>query len=354
MKKKIIYVSELNLPNNSAYSIHVMKMCEAFSKLKYNVNLFTINAKNTKNIFNFYNIKYQFKISSIFKKKIVLNFFQRLFFSIQIICSLKDDDNILLSRSIIFAMIAAILKKNIILELHHEITGFSKVIFQILKKLKLISNLKYVFIHKNLANNYKIDPRKYIILDDAVCLEDFNFKKSKPLKKTCVYVGSFYDGKGPEFIFKLAKLNSSIDFHLFGNKLNYSNKLTNIKLKGFKKYKDIPKLLSKYDVALMPYLKKVKGKSSIQLEKYMSPLKMFDYMASKKIILASNLNIYKHILKDNFNSKLIETNDINKWGQTLNKIFKNLPKYKYLSKNAYNTVKQYTWEKRVNKIIKKY
>ncbi len=69
MKKKIIYVSELNLPNNSAYSIHVMKMCEAFSKLKYNVNLFTINAKNTKNIFNFYNIKYQFKISSIFKKK---------------------------------------------------------------------------------------------------------------------------------------------------------------------------------------------------------------------------------------------------------------------------------------------
>ena len=60
MKRKIIYVSELNLPNNSAYSIHVMKMCEAFSKLKYDVNLFTINSSNTKKIFNFYNIKHYF------------------------------------------------------------------------------------------------------------------------------------------------------------------------------------------------------------------------------------------------------------------------------------------------------
>ena len=45
-KKKIYYVAELNLPSKSAYSIHVMKMCEAFSRLKYDINLFVINKKN--------------------------------------------------------------------------------------------------------------------------------------------------------------------------------------------------------------------------------------------------------------------------------------------------------------------
>ena len=48
MKEKtyIYYVSELNLPSKSAYSIHVMKMCEAFSKLGFNINLFVINHKD--------------------------------------------------------------------------------------------------------------------------------------------------------------------------------------------------------------------------------------------------------------------------------------------------------------------
>ena len=50
MKEKtyIYYVSELNLPSKSAYSIHVMKMCEAFSKLGFNINLFVINHKDNK------------------------------------------------------------------------------------------------------------------------------------------------------------------------------------------------------------------------------------------------------------------------------------------------------------------
>ena len=47
----------------------------------------------------------------------------------------------------------------------------------------------------------------------------------------------------------------------------------------------------------MPYQKKVKGRTSIWLEKYMSPLKMFDYLSAKMIIIASDLNVYKHILK---------------------------------------------------------
>ena len=54
-RKKIYYIAELNLPSKSAYSIHVMKMCEAFSKLKYDINLFVINNKNINQVNKKYN-----------------------------------------------------------------------------------------------------------------------------------------------------------------------------------------------------------------------------------------------------------------------------------------------------------
>ena len=53
------------------------------------------------------------------------------------------------------------------------------------------------------------------------------------------------------------------------------------------------------------------------VRKYMSPLKMFDYLAAKMIIIASDLNVYKHILKNNFNCKLVKVNDDREWSKTI-------------------------------------
>ena len=84
LKTKIYYISELNLPNTSAYSIHVMKMCEAFSKLGYSVDLFTIKSSDLKKVFNIYDIKYKFNIISIFHNFLQLNLFFRIIFTLKI------------------------------------------------------------------------------------------------------------------------------------------------------------------------------------------------------------------------------------------------------------------------------
>ena len=107
----------------------------------------------------------------------------------------------------------------------------------------------------------------------------------------------------------------------------------------------------KYKIALMPYQKKVKGRGSIWLEKYMSPLKMFDYLAAKMIIIASDLNVYKHILKNNFNCKLVKVNDDREWSKTIVSLMSENKRNKYLEKNAYLTAKRYTWEIRCKKVI---
>jgi glycosyltransferase involved in cell wall biosynthesis len=352
-KSKIYYISELNFPSKSAYSIHVMKMCEAFSKLGFETNLFTIKSKNLIKIQKDYNIKYKFNIMSIFNDFKNFNFFLRVIFSIKILSKNINKDSIFISRSVIFALLASILKKNAILELHHEITGLSKFIYFSLKHLKLIQNLKYIFLHKQLRDLYKIKAGKNIVLDDAANIDDFKQKKIKKLRNTCVYIGSFFEGKGIEQIFRLAKQNKKVFFHIYGEKkyLKFKKKERNIKIFDYVSYSKIPKVLSQYEIALMPYQKKVKGRASIWLEKYMSPLKMFDYLSAKMIIIASNLNVYKHILKNNFNCKLVNVNDDDGWSSVINEVFKNNKQNKYLRKNAYATAKKYTWDIRSQKII---
>ena len=101
----------------------------------------------------------------------------------------------------------------------------------------------------------------------------------------------------------------------------------------------------------MPYQKEVKGRGSIWLQKYMSPLKMFDYMAAKMILIASNLKVYKHILKNDFNCILVNINNDEKWSEAIHLAFKKNYKNRYLKKNAYTTAKKYTWDKRCLKII---
>ena len=72
MQNKIIYIAEFSLPNMSAYTVHVLKMCDSFS---YNNKVellipFCSNSYNFKKIQNEYLLKNNFKIKSIFNSKI--------------------------------------------------------------------------------------------------------------------------------------------------------------------------------------------------------------------------------------------------------------------------------------------
>ena len=114
----------------------------------------------------------------------------------------------------------------------------------------------------------------------------------------------------------------------------------------------ISTILPKYKILLMPYQKKVGVLiKRIDVASYFSPLKLFEYMATGRIIIASNLRVYRKVLKNNHNSIILNPQNTNKWIETINNIFAS-NKYDYLGINAKNDVKKYTWEIRVNKIIK--
>ena len=102
----------------------------------------------------------------------------------------------------------------------------------------------------------------------------------------------------------------------------------------------------------MPYGNFISGRlSNINLADSISPLKMFDYLASGIIILASDLKVYKHILKHKKNSILIKNTKLENWQNWINEIFKHKNKYNYVKKNGLITANKYTWYTRANQII---
>ena len=103
----------------------------------------------------------------------------------------------------------------------------------------------------------------------------------------------------------------------------------------------------------MPYERKVGVLiDNLNVSSYISPLKLFDYLASGSTIIASRKKAYSHILKHQFNCFLVQSDDIKEWAKTIKKVL-SMPSYtQKIQKNSIQTVIKYNWLKRVEKIIK--
>ena len=103
----------------------------------------------------------------------------------------------------------------------------------------------------------------------------------------------------------------------------------------------------------MPYEKKI-GVSikGLDVSQYISPLKLFDYLASGSVIVASKKKVYAHILKNKMNSFLIDNYDVNTWCKIISKVISNKLDVKRIRKNATMTARKYTWLKRADEILK--
>ena len=353
---KIIYIADFILPTNRAYAIHVFKMLDAFGDHKLKSQLFIpyYDEKKLKKTINFFDLKNfkSIKINRIFDKKINLNFIYRLVLGYNVAKKLKNLEvkDLIITRSLMTSVFLTLFKIRHFLEIHQEIKGLTKFF---LINMNLINSkfiIRNIFVSKSLANFYKYKVHKFKVLHDGVDISKFKKKKINKIKRIS-YVGSFYKGRGIDLIIKIAKELKDFDFFLYGKRNEKFYKLPkNIFLKPFVKQSKIPDILIKSDLLLLPYSSKVNISSdskSPDISKFMSPLKLFESLASGTPILCSNIKVLREILKNNYNSILVNKfEDKNEWIRKIKKISKNIKKLKKISINAKITSKKYTWFKR--------
>jgi len=373
---KILYVSNSRIPSRTANSIHVMKMCQAFSSNGHDVVLLVPDIKknnedNIDNIYDFYGVKKNFIIKKLWYPNYIGGAF---FYSIAIFIYLMINNkfNLIYGRFLYGCYVAVLLKKKVIFEEHGSMTNAKRHVLIIFKQLiknnyfeKLVvisSALKKIYLEKNYLEENKIK----VAHDGADEVSDLKSKISLLGDKKVLkvgYVGHLYKGRGIEIIIECAKKINDMTFHIVGgndNDIKYwkdylkNLNLNNIYLYGFVSPKETIKYRNSFDIVLAPYankvsVMKVRGERQLDTSQFMSPIKIFEYMSHKKSIIASDLSVIREVLNKK-NSILVEHNNIELWVNSINKL-KDCNLRNRIASNAFNDFKNYTWKKRASLVL---
>ena len=356
---KIVYVAETSLTNKSAYTQHVVKMCDAFCQLNHDLILYLpIVRKNfafeilKKNFLLL--AKKEFKIKSLIDKKLT-NFFFKLFFLRKVLTNVKlDKPDLIITRSSLSSILFSIFRIKHILEIHSEFQSLTKFLMINLKFIESNYIKKKILISESLNKIFNFNKKEYIVLHDGVDINNYKDTQDRnEIKKVC-YTGGFYKGRGIELIIDLARNFQDLEFELYGQTdIKLKINLNNVKIFDYVNYCNIPNILSNSDILLMPYANKVFVRSkSLNTADYCSPLKMFDYLASGKIIISSKLNGICEVLKHNKNSIIVEEFKYESWKKEVSKILRKEYNLQSIKKNAIKTANEFTWIKRASTIVK--
>ena len=105
------------------------------------------------------------------------------------------------------------------------------------------------------------------------------------------------------------------------------------------------------DVLVMPYSSEVTIKDGTEVGKFTSPLKLFEYMAAGKPIVATGVPSVLEILRPGENSVVTPPDDEEEFIRVLQLVLRDSELCARISQRARSDAIEYTWEKRVSKII---
>ncbi len=372
---RLLYISNSLIPSNIANSINVIKMSSSLSNYFKSIHL--IGKKNNlinQNIFKFYSVKRNFELILYKEKKFkILNDFNLIFISLINILKLEPD--VIYLRNIKLAFLFLFFKKIIVLELHNSINSKSESFF-FNKLIKYKKKLHIICISDALKNYYMENYCTRNLTIDIHTLHDGSDDILNKIQKNdqaeiifnknfnIGYFGSLYSGRGIELIIKIADHFPSFLFHIFGGTNEDVNQFSKFKKNNIVFYGYVSPHKAEISMCLMdcllaPFQKKVsvfgnKGDTS----KWMSPLKIFNYMSARKPIIVSDIVVLREVLKNNYNALMCNPENENEWIESIKNVYENKKLREYLSENAYNDyLKLYSWDKRAKKvssIINKY
>lgn len=367
---KIVYVANVRMPTEKAHGFQIMKMCEAFADLENEVTLIAPRRLNPikDDPFDYYGIKKNFKIVRmpcldllpIFKGKLSFLIEEASFYLATkiFLAGLKNYDSLYVRE-----IVAAIFFKDVYFEVHNLP---KKIGFWFRRAIK--NSARFFPVTKCLADDLEkagAPRQKIMVAPDGVDLRAFEKIVDKQTarrqlnfpndKRIVLYAGSFYlyDWKGTDIMIESAK-NFSEDtlFVLVGGNEEEMEKIKgrglpgNVLLIGRKSPKEIPIYLSAADILILP-----NKAGFVHSERYTSPLKLFEYMAAGKPIIASDLPSIREVLNES-NSVLVKPSDAGALAEAIKAIINNPERAQKISSAALIDVKKYSWSSRAEKIMK--
>lgn len=359
-----------------AAGIHIKEIVRAFNRLGHETTVISLTGKRNNN----QKVKTNNKFNNI--NKFILKLLKKIFVIIYnfpgyfylLFKSKKRKVDFIYERYSLYNYVGILVSQRLniplVLEVNapfaheteeHEQPPFpklaKKIEINIFEKADLI-----IVISKSLKNYLEklgIAPNKIFIMHNGVNFEKFNWKVSKKKvinkyknnNKTVVgFVGGLEPHHGLKLLFNAVnklKEKDKVVLLIVGDG-SYRNELEQLSNKlGIKSvftgeisHEEVPKYISAMDITVKP-----------DANPYCSPMKIFEYMAMKKPILACKTKSVEEIITNGFNGVLVNPNS-NSIKEGLENLIHEKKLRNEISENGYKYVKEkFSWEKNAEKVI---
>lgn len=384
---KVLYITNARIPTEKAHGWQIVKMCQAFAKAGVDVELLVPRRRNVikEDAFDYYGINKNFNIHYLPCLDLVK--YGRLGFFIQVATFtlsaavrmfFKKADAIYYTRDEVFSWVMSIFRNNVYYEMHDYPRSHRWLYAGLFRRVaKIISTNQ---IKKNrLIKEFKVDEKKVVVQRNGVDVESFRPFESKQEskrkgtiayeitqynKKYISYIGkykTFGQSKGVEELIEafaqLRQQRDDIFLMLVGINFDEKEEVKEIFKKNNLEWNidyriqehNVPHgLMFEYfhssDVLIMNY------PNTEHYAQFMSPLKMFEYMASGTPIVSTDLPSVREVLNEN-NSVLVEPGNTEALAQGINKVLRDEPFAKRIAEQAQEDVKKYDWNKRAQSLL---
>lgn len=379
---KLHYISPSLLPSKTANSVHVVWQCNELARQGVDVTLYAKRLvkdeeQNNKDI----EASYGVELSENFKVKSYASTVQRginWIVAAMAIISIREEKSKLriLSRNLYAAFYYAVIRRvPILFETHQLESGVRKKLQCLIMTRPWVKTIVISQKLEEILTEYHgVAPSHTLILHDAAppglrpC-SDASHNRSvlrsysnqvEDYECIAAYFGHLYVGRGVEIIESLAERKKETLFLVFGGNKNdveqrrVKNKaLTNLVFVGHIPHADAQQVMRAVNILLMPYQKKVSiGIAGHDTGRWMSPMKMFEYMAAGVPIISSDLPVLREVLKPDKNAVLVPCDDVDAWANAIDSIVTDRIFADKIGTNAYGDYKaKYTWSERACNII---
>ncbi len=342
-KIKIIYLANARIPTEKAHGVQIVKMCEAFADQGVVVELIVPTRKTQikEDPFTYYGVKRNFKLTKLWCLDTIRFgrpgfWVETLSFSLSVIwCSLFRRE-VFYTRDEFLAFCLNLFDKKVVWEVH---MGQQNLFARSL----LRSKIPMVAISSGLKDLYVrlgVPKERILVASDGVDLKQFDVGLSQiearkrlglaKEAKLVIYTGSNYSWKGVDTLMATKNLFSpEVDLLIVSGK----------------PYTEIPLYLKASDILVLPNTAKEEVSKT-----YTSPMKLFEYMASGRPIVASDIPSIREIL-NNRNALFVQPDNPEDFALKIKQLLENKDFANKISIQALRDVRAYTWESRAKLIL---
>ena len=362
---KLVYVANSIVPSRTANSIHVMKMCAALARNGHDVTLCVPQRRErvelAADVYAYYGVPSSFGIHHLPWLRMPG---RGLVFAWQAArFAERERADLVYGRLVHACYFAARRGVPVTFESHAPVAAYDRVGAFLFGRLIRHPDFRGLVVISNALRDHYL--REYPGLAGAIrvaadAADDAAAAPAGPRTGGLKigYVGHLYRGRGIELIVGLAERCPWAEFHLIGGleqgiadwRARCAGR-ANIAFHGYCPPSEVQSRIAQLDVLLAPYQRTVATSGGrVETSRWMSPLKIFEYMAAGKPMVVSDLPVLREVLDDS-NSILVDPEDVEGWVAALETL-RDTGLRERLGRTARERfLRSHTWDQRARAVL---